>query len=151
MVDSLLHHADYSWSGFSVCNFRNCNDCMHRRVRQLFQNCFYWNYNLFLTYKDIWPSSIKYRVHVLTGFAFAMFFLGLNLCTQSGLYWLDIMDNAAAGWALMLTGLFETIAVSWCYGVKNLVNDIEVRVFAKTSRFIQNFFYFRSRASLIQP
>ena len=85
---------------------------------------------------DIWPSSIKYRVHVLTGFAFAMFFLGLNLCTQSGLYWLDIMDNAAAGWALMLTGLFETIAVSWCYGVKNLVNDIEVWVSASTFRLI---------------
>ena len=68
-----------------------------------------------------------------------MFFLGLNLCTQSGLYWLYIMDNAAAGWALMLTGLFETIAVSWCYGVKNLVNDIEARVSAKFSPLIQNF------------
>lgn len=74
---------------------------------------------------DVWPSSMKYRIQILTGFAFGMFLLGINLCTQSGLYWLDIMDNAAAGWALLLTGLCETIAVSWCYGVRNLVLDIE--------------------------
>ena len=35
------------------------------------------------------------------------------------------MDNAAAGWALMLTGLIETVAVAWVYGIRNFIADIE--------------------------
>ena len=77
---------------------------------------------------DIWPEGMKYRIRILTGFAVGMFLLGINLCTQSGLYWLDIMDNAAAGWALMLTGLIETIAVAWFYGVPQLIKDIETMI-----------------------
>ena len=77
---------------------------------------------------DIWPEGMKYRIRILTGMAIGMFFLGINLCTQSGLYWLDIMDNAAAGWALMLTGLIETIAVAWFYGVPQLIKDIETMI-----------------------
>jgi len=55
-----------------------------------------------------------------------MFLLGLPLCTQGGQYWIELMDKHSGGWALLLIGAIECIAVGWVYGKSYSFNDFSL-------------------------
>ncbi len=44
------------------------------------------------------------------------FLVGLLLCTQTGTYWVELLDNYCANWAIFFIGISECISVSWVYG-----------------------------------
>ena len=66
---------------------------------------------------DRWKFSRK-AINLFTcGVAFL---LGLIFCTQSGLYWLDIVDHFINNFGLVLIGLFECLAIGWVFGTKKM-------------------------------
>jgi solute carrier family 6 (neurotransmitter transporter, glycine) member 5/9 len=54
-----------------------------------------------------------------------LFLLGLIFCTQSGTYWIEILDTYSSGWAVLLVGALECISITWFYGFNNFRNDIQ--------------------------
>ncbi|XP_048776130.2 uncharacterized protein LOC125680508 isoform X2 [Ostrea edulis] len=65
------------------------------------------------------------RIVVLFLVCSVMFFLGLPLSTQGGVYVLTLMDEYAAGFASLVNGVFMCIAIGWIYGVRHFCNDIK--------------------------
>ena len=70
--------------------------------------------------------SLSKQKHYVTIFVcIIMFTGGLTMCFNGGLYMFDLLDNVSATWNIMLCALIEVVIVSWLYGVKNFLNDIE--------------------------
>lgn len=60
---------------------------------------------------------------------FSLYFVvGIMSCTQGGFYYFQLLDRYAAGYSILLAVLFESIAVSWIYGVDRFCNDIKQMV-----------------------
>ncbi|RZF42633.1 hypothetical protein LSTR_LSTR001428 [Laodelphax striatellus] len=53
------------------------------------------------------------------------FFVGLISCTEGGFYFFHLLDRYAAGYSMLVAVLFESIAISWIYGVERFCNDIK--------------------------
>ncbi|XP_070552983.1 sodium- and chloride-dependent glycine transporter 1-like [Ptychodera flava] len=56
------------------------------------------------------------------------FLLGLLHVTESGIYWLVLQDNYAAGFSMLIIGLTELLAVTYIYGFRNIIEHIRVMV-----------------------
>ncbi|XP_070552978.1 sodium- and chloride-dependent glycine transporter 2-like isoform X2 [Ptychodera flava] len=56
------------------------------------------------------------------------YLLGLLHVTQSGIYWLALQDNYAAGVSVVFIGLIELLAVTYIYGFRNLIQNIKTMV-----------------------
>ena len=68
------------------------------------------------------PHRSKFTVLVCV----ALFLLGLPMMTEGGIYLFQIMDfYAASGMSLLWICFFETVAVSWFYGVNKFAGNIE--------------------------
>ncbi|ESO08385.1 hypothetical protein HELRODRAFT_74696, partial [Helobdella robusta] len=52
------------------------------------------------------------------------FFVGLPSCTQGGAYVVTLLDKYAAGFSILFAVFFETLAVSYFYGVERFADDI---------------------------
>nr|XP_022325393.1 uncharacterized protein LOC111125661 isoform X3 [Crassostrea virginica] len=65
------------------------------------------------------------RIVVLFLVCSVLFFLGLPLSTQGGIYVLTLIDEYAAGFATMVNGVFMCIAIGWVYGVRQFCTDIK--------------------------
>ncbi|XP_021339166.1 uncharacterized protein LOC110440421 isoform X2 [Mizuhopecten yessoensis] len=61
-------------------------------------------------------------VSIVCGF---LFLLGLPLTTQGGMYVLQLMDEYAAGFPILINGIFVCVAIGWVYGVKQFSRDIK--------------------------
>ncbi len=78
---------------------------------------------------DLIPALKKTRlrkVSVISGLCISFFLLGLTFCTQSGTYWIEIVDNYSGGWAVLLVGAIELISITWLYGYENFRRDISI-------------------------
>ena len=47
---------------------------------------------------------------------------------QGGIYMIQIIDNFAATYSLLIIGLFECVALSYVYGIDNFFKDIEMMI-----------------------
>ncbi|XP_013386200.1 sodium-dependent proline transporter-like isoform X3 [Lingula anatina] len=56
------------------------------------------------------------------------FFLGLPMCTQGGIYLMQLMDHYAASWSVLIIGICECVALSWVYGVDRFGADIKAMI-----------------------
>jgi len=45
---------------------------------------------------------------------------------QGGAYMLQLMDTYCGGWAILIIGLMECVAVAWVYGAPRFMKDISV-------------------------
>jgi NSS family neurotransmitter:Na+ symporter len=50
--------------------------------------------------------------------------IGIFFVTGAGLAWLDIVDNWANSYTLVLTGALEAIVVGWCFGTSKVLEQI---------------------------
>jgi solute carrier family 6 amino acid transporter-like protein 5/7/9/14 len=75
---------------------------------------------------DSIPSLRKHKSVIIGVLCTVMFLLGLPLCTQGGQYWIELMDKHSGGWALLLIGAIECIAVGWVYGKSYSFNDFSL-------------------------
>uniref|UniRef100_T1JI01 Transporter n=1 Tax=Strigamia maritima TaxID=126957 RepID=T1JI01_STRMM len=81
------------------------------------------------TIVDEWPDKLrKYHQWVLLGVCIVMYFFGLGLCSEGGMYMLQLMDKFCATYSTLFIGLGEVVVLSWVYGVDKLLNDIKVMI-----------------------
>lgn len=53
------------------------------------------------------------------------FLLGLPLVSEGGMYLVSLMNDFSGGLSLVFIGMFETIVISWFYGVDRYLDNIE--------------------------
>ncbi|KAK2155143.1 hypothetical protein LSH36_247g00045 [Paralvinella palmiformis] len=74
-------------------------------------------------------AIIKNHREIFVGILFTFYFIiGLPSCTQGGSYVVNLMDKYAAGYSILMAVFFETVAVSWLYGVNRFADDIKAMV-----------------------
>lgn len=73
---------------------------------------------------DEFPVLRRHR-EIFVGLLFSLYFLvGLSFVSQGGAYVVTLMDKYAAGYSILFAVFFETLAVSWVYGVERFSDDI---------------------------
>lgn len=74
---------------------------------------------------DEFPKIGRNREVFVAGLFSLYFVVGLMSCTQGGFYYFQLLDRYAAGYSILLAVFFESIAVSWIYGVDRFCEDIK--------------------------
>lgn len=74
---------------------------------------------------DQFKSLRQYKVFVTMGTCFVMFLFGLTLCTNGGMYVLELLNTYAVGHALLFLGLIEIAVVCWRYGTSRVMSNIK--------------------------
>merc|ERR1719360_168796 len=79
---------------------------------------------------DNWASVLRpNRQKFVTGLLIFMFFLGMPMITQGGVFIFQLMDfYAASGMSLLWYTFFQTIAISWVFGARKMYNCIELMI-----------------------
>lgn len=81
--------------------------------------------------EDFFPVLKKtQKIKSLTlGIICLLYFLaGLILCSQTGTYWIELLDEYSANWAILLIAFVECISIGWFYGVDNFRIDISTMI-----------------------
>ncbi|KAG1699841.1 Sodium- and chloride-dependent glycine transporter 2 [Nymphon striatum] len=79
------------------------------------------------TITDTFPEKLRQRKpFVLAAVCLGCFTVGLVLCSQGGMYVLQLMDNYCATFSALLIGLCELIVIGWVYGIDKFLDDIKV-------------------------
>ncbi|OWF40286.1 sodium-dependent dopamine transporter-like [Mizuhopecten yessoensis] len=77
---------------------------------------------------DEFPILRKHR-ELFVGALFSVYFIvGLSFCTEGGALVVQLMDKFAAGYSILWAVFFETLVVSWAYGVERFSEDIRLMV-----------------------
>lgn len=87
--------------------------------------------NIMTAIVDLNPKLRKHKHWVALALCTVMFILGLTQCTQTGIYWLELMSYYSSGWSLVLIGLCEACVFAWVYTAKRLMKDIEEMIGSK--------------------
>lgn len=69
--------------------------------------------------EDFFPylkKTPKIKAITLAIICFIYFLAGLLLCAQTGTYWIELLDEYSANWAILVIALVECISVGWFYG-----------------------------------
>ncbi|CAG9860469.1 unnamed protein product [Phyllotreta striolata] len=76
---------------------------------------------------DNWSQTLRpYRNTFTAAVCIVMFLLGIPMVTQGGMYVFKLMDNySASGISLLWVCFFQTIGISWFFGVDKLSDCIE--------------------------
>lgn len=78
------------------------------------------------TIVDSYPERLRHRkAQVLACVCSFMFLVGLFLCTNGGMYILQLMDNYCASFSALIIGLTEVTVISYVYGVDRFMEDIK--------------------------
>ncbi|XP_043561221.1 sodium- and chloride-dependent neutral and basic amino acid transporter B(0+)-like [Chiloscyllium plagiosum] len=78
---------------------------------------------------DQFPEFLRpKRLYLTAGLCLLFYFLGLLFVTQTGIYWLHLMDYFCTGWILITVALLELIGLSWIYGTNRFIKDIEMMI-----------------------
>ncbi|XP_052834150.1 sodium-dependent dopamine transporter isoform X2 [Octopus bimaculoides] len=74
---------------------------------------------------DEFPWLRRHR-ELFVAMLFTVYFVvGLASCAQGGAYVVHLMDRYAAGYSILFAVFFESITISYCYGVDKFSDDIE--------------------------
>nr|A7Y2X0.1 RecName: Full=Sodium- and chloride-dependent glycine transporter 2; Short=GlyT-2; Short=GlyT2; Short=xGlyT2; AltName: Full=Solute carrier family 6 member 5 [Xenopus laevis]ABV03173.1 glycine transporter 2 [Xenopus laevis] len=65
----------------------------------------------------------------------AFFIMGFPMITQGGIYMLQLVDNYAASYSLVIIAIFELVGISYIYGLQRFCEDIEMMIGFQPSRF----------------
>ncbi|XP_046826895.1 sodium- and chloride-dependent GABA transporter ine isoform X1 [Vespa crabro] len=79
--------------------------------------------------QDGFPNWVKRRLlcHEMLVLVICVvsFLFGLPNITQGGIYFFQLIDHYAASLSIMFLAFFEVFAISWCYGVRRLCNNVK--------------------------
>ncbi len=56
----------------------------------------------------------------------AFFLIGLPMCTRSGLYIQNLLDNYISGYPVLICAALESFCFGWIYGMKNIKRDLKL-------------------------
>ncbi|CAJ0599966.1 unnamed protein product [Cylicocyclus nassatus] len=75
---------------------------------------------------DEFPERLRRnKRHVLTSVCAAFIFLSIPFCLPAGLYWLLLLAQFTLTWPLAVIAFLQCMAISWVYGVDNLLDNIK--------------------------
>ncbi|XP_067903126.1 sodium- and chloride-dependent neutral and basic amino acid transporter B(0+)-like [Heterodontus francisci] len=79
--------------------------------------------------QDGFPILLRAKRFYLTAsVCLGLYFCGLLLVTEAGIYWIHLIDHFCSGWGLLLIAILELIGLSWIYGVNRFVKDVEMMI-----------------------
>ncbi|XP_070206051.1 sodium-dependent dopamine transporter-like [Littorina saxatilis] len=84
---------------------------------------------------DEFPLLRQHRELFVLALFVLYFFVGLASCAEGGLYVVNLMDRFAAGYSILFAVFFETIAVSWAYGLDRFSEDLEAMLGHRPGRY----------------
>ncbi|KAL4228840.1 hypothetical protein ACF0H5_011881 [Mactra antiquata] len=76
-------------------------------------------------FPSVFRKNQKRRIMLLIGISVFCYIIGLAFASQGGMYILQLFDNYAATYSLLVIGLVESLALSWVYGAERFLTDIE--------------------------
>ncbi|XP_059607766.1 sodium- and chloride-dependent glycine transporter 1 isoform X2 [Phlebotomus argentipes] len=74
---------------------------------------------------DKFPKLRKYKIWVVLSVSIVGYLGGLGFTTNSGMFWLQLMDKYAANWSVLLIAITECILIAWMYGSERFLEDIQ--------------------------
>ncbi|XP_075043327.1 sodium- and chloride-dependent neutral and basic amino acid transporter B(0+)-like [Mixophyes fleayi] len=79
--------------------------------------------------QDAFPHLMKKRRIPITICCCAvLFLLGLVCVTQSGIFWVNLIDYFCGGWAILFAAVLELAGICWIYGANRFIKDIEMMI-----------------------
>ncbi|CAF1414526.1 unnamed protein product, partial [Adineta ricciae] len=84
---------------------------------------------------DVFPVLRRHREWFVGILFFFYFLIGIPSCTDAGVYFVELLQNYAAFYSIIIAVLFEAIAVSWLYGIKRISEDIQEMLGSKPGKF----------------
>nr|XP_018670759.1 sodium- and chloride-dependent neutral and basic amino acid transporter B(0+)-like isoform X1 [Ciona intestinalis] len=98
---------------------------------------------------DSFPRQFRSRRwQLMLMLSVVMFLLGLVCVTNTGLYWVNLIDHYAAGWGLLFVAVMELFGVCYIYGGNRFIEDIEMMIGKKNWWF---WLYWRACWFFISP
>lgn len=77
---------------------------------------------------DRFPKIRHYKLLTVIACCTVFFLLGLTLTTNGGPYMLELMDTYSGGWNLLFIALCECVSISYFYGFRRFLTDIECMI-----------------------
>jgi len=88
---------------------------------------------------DRFPKLRAYKLLTVILVCAIFFLLGLTLTTNGGIYMLELMDTYSGAWNIMFIALCETLSISYMYGIRRFLIDIETMIGKKACGFMPFF------------
>merc|ERR1712226_341995 len=88
---------------------------------------------------DRFPKLRTYKLLTVMCLCAVFFLLGLTLTTNGGIYMLEVMDTYSGGWNIMFIALCETLSISYVYGIRRFLTDIETMIGKQACGFMPFF------------
>ncbi|XP_041369478.1 sodium- and chloride-dependent glycine transporter 2-like [Gigantopelta aegis] len=75
-------------------------------------------------FPEVFRKNPRYSTYLLLALASFFCLTGLAFCSRGGMYLLQLFDNYAASYSLIVIVIVETLAISWIYGADRFLDDI---------------------------
>lgn len=87
------------------------------------------------------PKKVTIAICVIAGI------ISLIFVTQAGLAWLDIVDNWANNFNLIIVGVLECVAIGWTFNLRKVLAEVN----KNTKRFHAPYWWFSLSVRIISP
>ncbi|CAF1985152.1 unnamed protein product [Rotaria magnacalcarata] len=84
---------------------------------------------------DEFPVLRRHREWFVGILFFFYFLIGIPSCTDAGVYFVELLQNYAAFYSIIIAVFFEAIAVSWLYGIQRISEDVQEMLGTKPGKF----------------
>lgn len=74
---------------------------------------------------DHWPHLREHEWRVTAGACLGCFIAALPMTCNGGVYLFTLMEWHTASWAILLIGFAEIVVLSWVYGMKRTMQNIQ--------------------------
>lgn len=74
---------------------------------------------------DQWPHLREHQWRVTAGACLGCFIAALPMTCNGGVYLFTLMEWHTASWAILLIGFAEIVVLSWVYGMKRTLQNIQ--------------------------
>uniref|UniRef100_A0AC35TQ97 Transporter n=1 Tax=Rhabditophanes sp. KR3021 TaxID=114890 RepID=A0AC35TQ97_9BILA len=75
---------------------------------------------------DQFPERLrKKHKNVLGCVIVTLYLVSMTLCSDSGFYWILMLEYYITQWPLIIIAFFEIMALCWIYGVDNILDDVK--------------------------
>jgi NSS family neurotransmitter:Na+ symporter len=87
------------------------------------------------------PKKVTIAICIIAGI------ISLLFVTKAGLAWLDIVDNWANSFNLIIIGILECVAIGWTFNLRKVLKEVN----KNTKRFRAPYWWFAASVKFISP
>ncbi|XP_014772306.1 sodium-dependent proline transporter isoform X1 [Octopus bimaculoides] len=92
--------------------------------------------------QDLYPALRQKKTWVVLTVCILGFLSGLTVCTDGGMYILQLMDSYAASWAVFLMAIIECVLIGWVHGAQEFIIEVELMIGQRSRNFHKYFSIF---------